>query len=760
MNEETLSSFWRRRRSHDRPIALRDLQMELTYLARLILKDSTASIAWHEKLADNVIDNDGRIVGTALILDSTPINDIPIGQPIPDERVDALVGDTVYRANLEILNRDATYGAAARILDASNDPTIGREARVLSTLKHWKAYLKAQENPPAVRDYITTSREWKKEHIHEIATELAEACSQDTVSFQDCLDLFGLWLIYDIDLPTSLNPDVITAMLNAGKQANLTARQQYLSYNSLIKQIQSIAGNFSGFPNKADMPPPEVPQGDGDEEDGKEGTDEDAEQGSGQSSPDGTDKENEGEPPEGGPDDDSEESDDESDGEDEGEGNGKSDVSDDQEEESQGEDSSQDDDAVSDDEQESGSSSSGSTSDSQEGSTDRGTSGDSSDEEGNEGDEDEDDSSSGTDDDDSDDDGDDEDATGEAAAPKLDPIERVREGAKTQPMVDLIDQMDTLDDDTAEDIRDSIEFAREDITDEITSVGGGPGRQIIWEKAPYDAALESVLRKEAYVNATGITQILSRFKRLRTRVEHGQQQGYKLDRRRVGRIMYGNTHVWQDKTIIDRLDMCLVIMLDASGSIQEEQWELIRKTAASFVQALAYRDDVELMVVSYTTSSIYTRTATDYDYQSFTAIERIYDRRLGKIHGVRRYDGGTPSAIGFAAIRESIFKRLNVRKRDKIIIHLTDGAPDDNIACKEQVELNKKAGIETFCVLVEDGRQAEMMRNYYGANGLTYSPDDSQFKEIYGDGKFKHLEGYAGLLKCLTELFASITEAR
>ena len=101
MNEETLSSFWRQRRSEDRPIALRDLQQELTYLARLILNDQTVQVAWHASLVESEVNRRGYAVATnTILLDSSPLSGVALHEAIPDERVDALVGDTIYRANL------------------------------------------------------------------------------------------------------------------------------------------------------------------------------------------------------------------------------------------------------------------------------------------------------------------------------------------------------------------------------------------------------------------------------------------------------------------------------------------------------------------------------------------------------------------------------------------------------------------------------------------------------------------------------------
>ena len=298
-------------------------------------------------------------------------------------------------------------------------------------------------------------------------------------------------------------------------------------------------------------------------------------------------------------------------------------------------------------------------------------------------------------------------------------------------MVDLVDHISSISDEDAAEIRSSIEFAREDITDEVTSLGARPwGNKIIWQKAAYSQAMENHLRTKAYASATGITQIMSRFKRMKSRVEHGVEDGFKIDWRRVGRAFYGNGRVFQKRSIIDNLDMSLTILMDSSGSIRDDDWNLMLQVATAFVQALVSRDDIELIVMSYTSSKD-------------TTIARHYDKRLGKFHATRPGQGGTPSGVALAAIRDTIYGRLGTRRRDKVIIHLTDGMPDDNDEVKRQVELNRAQHIETYCILV-------------GGSSSYY---DATFKDIYG-AKYQSLDNFGQLMKCLTDLFGSMVEVR
>lgn len=750
MNDETLSSFWRRRRSQDRSISLRDLQNELSYLARLILKDERVQVAWHQNLIQESSGND-----KILILDSTPVDDIPEGQAVPDDRVDTLVGDTLFRAHLEALERDAVFGAVSRVLASSTDPDIERKTRVLAAVKHLKAYFVGLDANPAAREYVNSSREWKKDHIAELAESLSMACSVDDIAFEDVLDLWAMFLVYGSDIGNNVKLEVFDAIQQASRATYQVMRDDKLTYRTLSNRLDTIAQSFTGFKNRKDIVPPAPTPGEG--EAGDEGGDQDSDDGSGQSSPDGTDKENEGEEPEGGPDDEAE-------------------LHGDQDAESEADtDRPTDDTSVdkesSDDDQASNSDSSSQSDDSdgdedsdEEDSDDedQGSGGGSSslpdDDEDFEDDEEEDgepESSDDGDNDDGDQDSEQSSAPGQAAA--VAPLDRVREQAESGPMIDALDQINTISDEESEAIREAVEFAREDISAEVESYDNGD-YPIIWEKAPYDAALEAKLRTEAYQTATGITEILHRFKRLRSRIEHGTLDGYKLDNLRLGRLAYGNQHVFKRRSVINKLDMCLVLLLDSSSSIDDTQWETIIKVAASFVQAVANRDDVELIVESYTeTGTSYRNLLTGARVGgSANSMLRIYDKRMGRMQAVRKYKHGTPSAMALASIRDSIFKRLKIRQRDKVVIHLTDGYPTDGAEeVQKQVRLNKEAGIETYCILVQDIGIYNQYAGYYRSQGLS----DDSFKECYGNN-FQKLESYSKLLKCLTDLFGKITEAR
>lgn len=787
--EESLSAFWRQRRSTDRPIALRDLQEQLTFMARGILHDPQVTVAWNASLVP-----EGAGENKVIILDSAPVDGIRDGQSIPDERVDHLVGDTIYRANLAKLEqRVSAYKQAEDTATIwEQDRNMFGETRmpawyekgkydnkrILSVLKNLRAYYTSRNTTPAVRQYMQTARLGKRDRIIEtgVVDELNRRCSLPTVAREDVLDLFALFLTHDIPLDENVNLDIIEPFEKAMQAANNIAIRDAATSNMLLQTVQSIGKLFDTFPKRADIPPPPQESDGGDEdEDEQEGDEE--QDGSGESNPDGTDKENEDEEPEGGPDDETEPDSDEdvSDGSDpdtgdEEEPNGDSEDSpnseedSDEEQESSGDDSPDADSSEDQQDSEEGDSPEDSSGGGEEsasatpGSSDEPSSGGqdgtadgepSQDGESGEMEPTEGESDNQVDDDDDDfDDEDDLDDFEDEADQEQESDESLLDD--NRPILDRVSHLSEISQSEADEIQESIEVAKEDLTEELTSLIGGAGStSCIWQKGKYNAEQERVLRTKGYSQASGITQILQRFSRLRSRTEHGTLDGYKIDSRRVGRVTYGNMHVFQKRTIIDKLNMCLVILKDSSGSIDDSKFRIMQEVGASFVQAFNGRDDVELIDMSYTTGGSTVGRIHKYG----TMLYRHFDPRLGgKYLTERMGSGGTPSGIALAAVRDSIFGRLGTTKKDRVIIHLTDGAPDDQAEVANQVKLNSEAGITTYCLLV----------------GTTYDPLTAprymkqfyeEFEQAY-EGRFATVASFNDLLPALTQLFQNLVEKR
>lgn len=795
MTEETLSSFWRHRRSSERPIALRDLQDELTYMARLILKDQNVQIAWHQDLLDPM---EVQRKGTkTLILDSSPIDDIPEGQPIPDERVDVLLGDMTYRSHLEGLNRDSQYGltqievdnalgkipyydSRISLLPRGQAASLQRATlqnimhdtdieRILSLLKHLRAWSVGLNSAPAIQEYVKTAKGWKKDQLTDVAQELCRRVDEAPY-MEDIFDLFSLYLIYGSDLDLrNIDDSLEQAIVNAGRKAFALASVDHPRSQDIVKVINEIALTFKPWVKRPDPPTQPVPQDSKDDEenedeDGGEGDSSESD-GEGQTSPDGTEKENEGEEPEGGRGEDEPEDQDDGDRQEYGSDDDTdsspsqdNDASANDDTDSRGEGSDEaDSDSPSDDEM-GGDDEDGSSPASDEGMDDEEASG------AEEADDTDDSDLSDSDDQDKDEGGEgveseeDDDLDGEDPSPAggkaSQETQDLLSEAQDRPLLDLVDQMSVIPDEDVADIRDSIEFAREDISEEIQLdddqlAGRTESPVVIWEKAPYNLVVEKVLREEAYQTAQGITEILRKFKRMRSRVEHGQETGHKLDKRRLGRVLTGDTGVWQKKSVIGKLDMSLSILLDSSSSVNNDQWALMLKTGAAFMQAAVGRDDLEMIVCSYTND----------DVTGHNMLVRHFDRKLGKFHASRPYESGTPSAIAIAALRDSILKRLGVQKKDRIIVHVTDGVPNEPVA--KQVEMCRKAGIQVFCVLVGDFSESYWnVIKRWSPYVRQFDTTEDYFLAEYGKGRFVHINEYKDLLKGLTNLFGNIVEVR
>ncbi len=158
-----------------------------------------------------------------------------------------------------------------------------------------------------------------------------------------------------------------------------------------------------------------------------------------------------------------------------------------------------------------------------------------------------------------------------------------------------------------------------------------------------------------------------------------QEQG-RLCKRTLPRILLGAKDIYEETVDEDEIDVALGLLLDCSGSISSRggyhynsstgeseyqwegggQWGLIVETCQ--VMEDAFRDgQLDLFIMAYRSG------------QAFRVYEPGYDGlRLLNVHP----SGGTPSVPGIKALAHRM-QKLGEHRRDKIIIHLTDGEPND-----------------------------------------------------------------------------------
>lgn len=244
----------------------------------------------------------------------------------------------------------------------------------------------------------------------------------------------------------------------------------------------------------------------------------------------------------------------------------------------------------------------------------------------------------------------------------------------------------------------------EDIIEAVRKLkGGGAGEKLIIETAKPNAALKQKLYEETLETASKVRQLFEADKRLRIRHRRALWEGA-IDRRRLYKVGAGDYRVFEKKDLIKPPSIAVVILVDASGSMgfpaiidHDGQFKHTRRikvarqrsktegqifdalrTAMALRTALSKIENIDLMVTAYGGTSL------------GTSLYRIYDRKTGDFLAGVKTDGGTPSGIAIAAL--ALEMDNYVKGKEKLIIHVTDGAPssyDDVTKAVEHCQNNK-----------------------------------------------------------------------
>ena len=139
------------------------------------------------------------------------------------------------------------------------------------------------------------------------------------------------------------------------------------------------------------------------------------------------------------------------------------------------------------------------------------------------------------------------------------------------------------------------------------------------------------------------------------------------------------------------------LLLDVSGSMSSNM-PIVWATGAIFGEALVRKPGVNYLCLTYTGGMFQVQTT------------RICDREMGRLHlGNVDQGGGTPSGPAIASIKVLMDR---MREREKVIIHFTDGQPDDPHAVRTAVANARKAGYKVWAISLKGYEQ--MLASQYG----------------------------------------------
>ena len=129
--------------------------------------------------------------------------------------------------------------------------------------------------------------------------------------------------------------------------------------------------------------------------------------------------------------------------------------------------------------------------------------------------------------------------------------------------------------------------------------------------------------------------------------------------------------------------MALGLLLDVSGSMLGSM-HVVEQTAAVFAEGLVHKPGVNFAAWTYTGG------------HTQVELTRICDRRLGKLClGNVAKGGGTPSGAAIAGVKV-LMERMAERR--KVLIHFTDGQPDNFHHVARAVSACREAGIRVYSI--------------------------------------------------------------
>lgn len=139
------------------------------------------------------------------------------------------------------------------------------------------------------------------------------------------------------------------------------------------------------------------------------------------------------------------------------------------------------------------------------------------------------------------------------------------------------------------------------------------------------------------------------------------------------------------------------LLLDVSGSMHG-QMSYVWATGCVFAEGLIRKKGVNFLALTYTGGFFNVQTT------------RICDRDMGRLCiGNVTQGGGTPSGPAIASMKVLMDR---MPERQKVIIHFTDGDPDDRYSVMAAVDECRKAGYQVWAISLHS--YASSLQRQYG----------------------------------------------
>ncbi|MGD0794293.1 MAG: hypothetical protein ABR958_01690 [Dehalococcoidales bacterium] len=233
-------------------------------------------------------------------------------------------------------------------------------------------------------------------------------------------------------------------------------------------------------------------------------------------------------------------------------------------------------------------------------------------------------------------------------------------------------------------VLDAIAHELEDLSQSVAEVINQPvGRVNAQTKiADYDGPAADRVHAQVEPQIQEMRRVFDRQAQVKSRQIKGLTTG-KLDSRSLARVGTGSLRVYKRREVLDTPDIAVGFLGDASGSMARNM-DILYASACVFAEALIRKKGVNFLGLVYTGGS--------FDVQT----TRICDRAMGRLCiGNVDQGGGTPSGPAIASIKVLMDRKP---ERQKVIIHFTDGYPDDQYSVISAVKAARKAGYAVWAI--------------------------------------------------------------
>jgi cobalamin biosynthesis protein CobT len=201
-------------------------------------------------------------------------------------------------------------------------------------------------------------------------------------------------------------------------------------------------------------------------------------------------------------------------------------------------------------------------------------------------------------------------------------------------------------------------------------------------------------------------QLLSIVQASRRNNTRTKRSGRKLDGKRLTRIVTGDTRIFKERSDRKQANTAVHLLADLSSSMNGYQASVAREASLAIALALEGIPGVNPAVTYFCGHG---------DDPVRSALRHGESARRQAHRFIESSRGYTPMA---EAIWHGAFELTKTRETRRILIVITDGDPDNDVACRKVLELCENSAIETIGIGICHSRVALLFDNHIVINSV------------------------------------------